>query len=148
MPVAFAVHLQDASGRPIRIVEYCKQQQIRLEGEDDSWPRPFLVNLTAADPITKIHLDQFFERQGWSGYKFTALMAGNDLRFVGDVPAGPDAPVALRAPSASGPAGTSISTAAVMRSMAQTLPTPTLISRGRLYQSILAQGGRRYGAMH
>ena len=49
-----------------------------------------------------------------------------------DVTEGPKAAVALRAPSASAPSATSISTAAGMRVIHRTLPAPTLISPGRL----------------
>ena len=59
-----------------------------------------------------------------------------------DVAVGPKAPVALRAPSAFGPATTSISTAGGMRFIHQNLPAPTLISIGRLSHRSLAQGGK------
>ena len=52
-------------------------------------------------------------------------------------------PVALRAPSASGPTTTSISTPVRMRFIHQTLPAPTLISPGRLSHRSLAQGALR-----
>ena len=57
-----------------------------------------------------------------------------------DVTEGPKAAVALRAPSASAPSATSISTAAGMRVIHRTLPAPTLISPGRLSHGLLAQG--------
>ena len=66
-----------------------------------------------------------------------------------DVTEGPKAAVALRAPSASAPSATSISTAAGMRVIHRTLPAPTLTSPGRLSHGLLAQGaalGGRRGA--
>ena len=64
--------------------------------------------------------------------------SGSDGR---DVVTGPGPPAALRAPSAPGPATTSISTASGMRIISPTLPAPTLISPGRLSHRLLAQGG-------
>ena len=62
-----------------------------------------------------------------------------------DVTEGPKAAVALRAPFASAPSATSISTAAGMRVIHRTLPAPTLISPGRLSHGLLAQGDARCG---
>src|SRR5712691_12628764 len=63
--------------------------------------------------------------------------SGADAR---DVVGGAKAPVALRAPSASAPPTTSISTPAGMRIIHRTLPAPTLISPERLSHRLLAQG--------
>ena len=79
-------------------------------------------------------------RSGFAGTSGSGTLARN-------VAAGPKAAVALRAPSASGPTPTptftSISTAGGMRFIHQTLPTPTLISPGRLSHRLLAQGASR-----
>lgn len=84
MAVAFAVHLQDACGRPVRIAEYIAPQSVRLEGEADSWPRAVVLLLEAANAATRDALADYLHRQNQDAMTLTACMAGYDLRLSGE----------------------------------------------------------------
>ena len=84
MAVSFNVHLQDQSGQPIRVREYCPPQSVRLEGEADSWPRKVYIALEPANQDTNATLIEFLKHRGLSSWSLQAGMAGYDLRFSGD----------------------------------------------------------------
>ncbi len=93
MAISFSIRLQDTAGAAVPIVDYRVPQHIVLAAEADSWPRAYVIGLTAADPITAELLRQFFRRQGSEDFHFKAMLAGGRLRFASDprfedVPAG------------------------------------------------------------
>ncbi len=88
MPISFAVALHDVHGRSIPIDEYRIPQQIVIAGETDTFPRRVVLGLSAADPLTEMRLNHFFQPQGDRAFQFTAMIAGGALRLVGDAPDG------------------------------------------------------------
>jgi hypothetical protein len=88
MPISFSVRLRNTDGLWVAIREYRVRQQIVLAGEADSWPRAVVLGLNAADPITEMLLEQFFQQQGRRTFEFTAMLAGDRLRLVGQAPNG------------------------------------------------------------